>query len=423
LTLLEPERQTLDAIPTDNLDAYQAYLKAFDYEEYGVYQEEAHRMKIQLLQRAVELDPNFVLAWASLSHAHSNMINLGMDRTQERKDIARLAVNHALELDPDSPEAHLALGYYYYYALRDYEKALHEFAIAVKSLPNDSNVLSATAWIRRRQGRWSEAIEIARQAFELNPMDSGFARELGNLHLATHQFEEAIEFYDRSIALAPDQKAAYVLKTMNYLQGWGDMINARKTMEAMPSIPDVFSSFFWFYFETLARDYESALEHLQSIPVEVIETSELFHPKKMFEGYIYFIQGRSKEARSAFEAALPILEQEAEQRPEDARVHSSLGTVYALLGWKEEAIREGKLAVEIYPVSLDALHGPAHVNDLASIYMLVGEHDKAIDLIEYSLTLPSSLSVHLLRLDPRWDPLRDHPRFKQILEKYSGNGT
>ena len=254
-------------------------------------------------------------------------------------------------------------------------------------------------------------------------MDSGLARELGNLHAATNQTSKANEFYDKSIALAPDQKAAYVLKAWNYLYGWGDLINARKAMEAMPSIPDVFSSFFWFYFETLERDYESALEHLHSIPVEVIETSELFHPKKMFEGYIYFIQGKSEEARSAFEAALPLLEQEAEQRPEDARVHSSLGVVYALLGRKEEAIREGKVAVELYPVSLDALHGPSHINDLTSIYMLVGEHDKALDLIEYSLTLPSSLSVHLLRLDPRWDPLRDHPRFQQILEKYSEDGS
>ena len=106
-----------------------------------------------------------------------------------------------------------------------------------------------------------------------------------------------------------------------------------------------------------------------------------------------------------------------ERRPEDARVHSSLGVVYAFLGRKEEAIREGELAVELYPVSLDAMHGPAHVNELATIYQVVGEHDKAIDMIEYSLTLPSSLTVHFLRLDPRWDPLRDHPRFQKLLEE------
>jgi serine/threonine protein kinase/tetratricopeptide (TPR) repeat protein len=419
VSLLEPEKQNLAERPTEDLDAYQAYLKGLEYSERGVYSEEDRRLRVKLFQRAVELDSNFALAWAALSRAHLDLINLGMDRTQKRADMAKVAIDRIFELHPDSPEAHLALGYYFYYVHRDYDQALEEFALAGKGLPNDSDVLGARAWIRRRQGHWNEAIDFAKQAFVLDPRDSGLARELGNLHSAIHKHVEAIEFYNRSIALAPDQQAAYVLKAMNYWFGWGDLKQARESLEAMPQRTDAFSGLFWFLQELYERKFESALNRIASAPIDIFEAPNMFYPKSMLEGFVYRFLGQAEQSRGALENAQQTLEQELKEHPNDARIRSSLGMVYAALNRREEAIREGKLAVELLPVSLDALHGPSQVEALAMIYMLVGDHEAALDKIEYLLSIPSSMTAPFLRIDPQWDPLREHPRFHKLMAKYS----
>jgi serine/threonine-protein kinase len=146
-------------------------------------------------------------------------------------------------------------------------------------------------------------------------------------------------------------------------------------------------------------------------------------PKESLVGFAYMYMGQSELARSALESALILLEEEAAERPDDARVHSALGIVHACLGRKEEALREGKLGVELYPISRDAMHGPSQVEYLAQIYMLIGDHDAALDKVEYLLSIPDALYAPLLRIDPVWDPLRDHPRFQQLLEQYLGTGS
>ncbi len=135
------------------------------------------------------------------------------------------------------------------------------------------------------------------------------------------------------------------------------------------------------------------------------------------------LRGESELAHASYDSARAILERELDARPDDDRIHSALGIAYAGLGRKDEAIREGKRGVELYPVSKDAMIGPFRVADLAEIYTMVGEYDAALDEIEYLLSIPSEMSVPLLRLDPIWDPLRDHPRFQDLLEKYGGVGS
>ena len=176
----------------------------------------------------------------------------------------------------------------------------------------------------------------------------------------------------------------------------------------------------WILQELFERNYQATLDLLASTPVESFQSQFRFTPKAQIAGGVYLLMDEQERASASYDSARILLEKEVKERPEDHRTHSSLGIVYAGLGNKEEAIREGKFGVELMPVSKDAYIGLYRVEDLAYIYVLVGEYDLALDRLEYLLSIPCKLSVPLLRLDPKWDPLRDHPRFQELLEKYSG---
>jgi len=204
------------------------------------------------------------------------------------------------------------------------------------------------------------------------------------------------------------------------------MEGARHTLEAIPertggaSAYQSVALFEKFRLELFAGNYQKALDMLAPAGVAFDEGQWWFVPRALLEGWTCSLMGDAERARSHFESARNLLESEVAERPEDYRVRSSLGIVYANLGRKEDAIREGELAVKHMSVEKNAVIGPFRVEDLASIYAVVGEHDKALDLIEYLLSIPSWISVPLLRLDPKWDSLRESPRFRSLLEKESG---
>ncbi|UCE21408.1 MAG: protein kinase, partial [Candidatus Aminicenantes bacterium] len=420
ITLLEPERRAVEAKPTDNLEAYNAYLKGMDHYGRSGYAEEKYRMAIQMFGMAVELDPEFALAHAMLSEAHSRMVHFGFDRTEERASMAKEAVDRALELQPDLPMAHLALGNYYYYCLKDYAKALETLSIAEKDLPNSVGILKTTAFILRRQGDFREAIRLLKKAFELSPQDDNTASNIALSYTALREYPEADFYYDRTLSLAPDQAWAYVFKALNSWVRDGETKRARIILEKAPLKKEPFYVFSRFWFEIIDKNYESAFNLLSSSSFEILELADMFLTKSMLIGQAYQAMGRLELARASFDSARALLEREAKERPEDPRVHSSLGIVYAALGKKDEAIREGKRAVKLYPVSKDALWGPTYVLDLAEIYVLVGENEAALDKLDYLLSIPCvEISVLALRADPTWDPLRGLPRFQQLLKKYS----
>ncbi len=416
------EKRALKVKPTDNIDAYQAYLRGLEYAGRPDYLEEDFRLAVQMFGRAIQLDPDFALAHAELSKAHSALHFHGHDRTDACTSRAKAAVDRALELQPALPDAHLALGYYHYWCHQDFEQALAEFAIAETDLHNDARILAVVAAILKRRGRIQETVERYKKAFELSPQDASLPHEIGCAYMTMRDYEQAERYYDRSISMAPDQGLAYVCKTWNCWLWQGDMERARSTVEAMPrritsgSKRSAAALFEEFRLELFARDYQKALDTLVPASVAFDEGQWWFIPKALLEACTCRLMGDAERARSLFESALGLLEKEVGQRPDDDRLRSSLGIVYAGLGRKEDAIREGELAVKLLPVSKNAVIGPFRVEDLAFTYALVGEHEKALDLIEYLLSIPSWMSASLLRLDPRWDSLRDCERFRSLLE-------
>jgi non-specific serine/threonine protein kinase len=415
VTLLEPERRALDARPTADMEAYQAYLRGLDYAARPGYSIENFRLAISMFGRAVELDPDFALAWADLSRAHSTVFNAGVERTEEHVLKTKAAADRALELQSELPEAQLALGYYYYHCLRDYEKALEQFDIAAEHLPNQNEILQHTGWIRRRQSRWDEALDHLKRSLELNPRDPNLMFEIGISCLWMRRYEEAETYYDRSIALAPDEVWGYAFKALNYWLRSGDIEAARAVLERMPDNDEPTAQYFWFLQEVFEGKYQAALDRLASLSVEIIETPVASTPKASLAGLVYELTGDTELERAAYETAVELLEREVEVRSSDGRVHSALGLAYAELGLRDEAIREAKLAVELIPVSEDALRGSKQIDFLAQTYRALGEYDAAFDQLEYELSIPAMISVESLRIDPWWAPLRDHPRFRAIL--------
>ena len=416
------EKRALKVKPTESIDAYQAYLRGLEYAGRPDYLEEDFRLAVQMFERAVELDPGFAMAYAELSKAHSALYFHGHDRTETSPSQAKAAVDRALELQPALPDAHLALGYYHYWCRQEFGHALAEFAIAERGLRDDARILAVVAAILKRQGKIEQAVEHYKRAFELSPQDASLPHEIGCACMTMRDYAQAERYYDRSIALAPDQVYAYICKASNCWLRQGDTEGARRALEAIPerttgaATGPAAALFEEFQLALFARDHKKALDVLAAGSAVFDEGQWWFIPRALMEAYTYRLMGDARRAHALFERALSLLEEEARQRPDDDRVRASLGVAYAGLGRKEDAIREGELAVKLVPISDNAVIGPFRLDDLAFIYALVGEREKALDLLEHLLSIPSWLSVPLLRIDPRWDSLREHPRFQSLLE-------
>jgi serine/threonine-protein kinase len=418
--LLTGERTAIDARPTDNPDAYEAYLRGFSHWRDRDYSETTLRMAAQMFERAIELDPDFVQAHALLSVIHSRIFWESYDRTEERLARARMAAERALELDPSSAYAHLAMGRYHYMGHREYELALEELRTAETLLPSDAQVHAFLGFVMRRQGRFEETVTEWKKAIVLDPRSVLVLGELGLVYEFLRRYEEAEHSYNRSISVAPDQELAYSELAMNYILWRGETDKARTVLEQMPKTEHPYSILRWVSLELYERNYREALRWLSFAPAEMPAGywEQRVVVKALWEGLILQLMGEGEKAGSVYEAALPELERAVEEHPESPSDHSNLGWAYAGLGRKEEAIRGGRRAVELHPIAKDALTGPFYVEMLAQIAVMVGDYDLALDQLETLLSVPSYFSASLLRLDPRWDPLRDHPRFQALLEKY-----
>jgi TolB-like protein/Tfp pilus assembly protein PilF len=418
VALLGDEREILTDRPTDNMEAYQAYLRGLEHMNRPGYGEESARAAVQMFERAVALDPNFALAYTGLSRVLSLMYHQYHDRSDTGLAKAKAAVDRALELQPGLPEAHVVLGMYYYWGLREYDLALKELALAERDLPNNAEILATAGFIHRRQGRFETAREKLERAFEISPQDAETAFEVAETCAALRAYDDAIRYCDRAIFLLPDYSLAYVFKVLYTIEGYGDLNKSRAILERMPGGSDLMAMAMWGLQLAYERNYEGLLPLLDSIPVEYIGRPDLVLSKPLLMGQVYQIMGQPEVARAYYDSAQVSLESKVAESPEDHRVRSLLGMAYAGQGRKEDAIREGKQAVDLCPVSKDAIAGALRLEDLAKIFVVVGEYDAALDEIEHLLAIPGGLTSHNLRLDPYFDPLREHPRFRQLLEEH-----
>jgi eukaryotic-like serine/threonine-protein kinase len=415
IVLGESEKDAIEAIPTHNLEAYQTYLRGLSY----LHRSERLNigMAIEIFHRAVQLDTTFALAYARLSYAHLYYFWLGYDRTKERLASAKECLDRAFALQGELPEASITLGYYYYYGYRDYDRALGAFSDAENKLPNNRDVLSAVAYIWRRQGKFAASAERLKRALELDPQAADLSLELGNTLGTQGLYAEGVVYLNRSIDLLPDQEGAYAWKAEMYLAWCGDTKKGRNELERIPSKYQPWVDLTWI--DIYERKYQSALDRLDRAPVRTSVDQQWIVPVSQLRGIVYRFMNDQMRSRASFDSARVFLESEIKKRPDDYRLHQSLGVVYAGLGRSAEAVREAELAAEQLPLSVDALFGLRPIVSLAQVYIMVGKYDAALDKLEYLLSLraPRWITPPILRLDPIYDPLRSNPRFQALLAK------
>jgi serine/threonine-protein kinase len=347
------------------------------------------------------------------------------DPNPARREKARRNADEGLRLQPDLPEGHLALGFSYYYGDRDYERALAEFDIARRGLPNQSEAYFAIGAIQRRQGKWAESNANLEKAATLDPKNTDVLINLGISYMAQRDFEAAATVLDRVIAASPQSFQTRVLKGFLAAQSKGDLSVAEKDISSIPpeTDSDGLMTMARVWLLRLQRKFPEALQLVQQFRGETLfNTTTAPCPKAFLEGEIYRIQGDEAKARTALEHARVVSEQLLREAPDDPARHSQHGLILAALGQKQEAIAEGKRAVELVPESQDAFDGPQGTAALAQIYAWTGEFDEAFRLLDHLLTVPThGLTVPMLKLDPAWDPLRKDPRYQALIDKFAAN--
>jgi serine/threonine-protein kinase len=415
------ESARLNRQPTTNGDAYLLYVQAHDYANRPDRLRETSLKAEELYEKAIKLDPNFALAFAGLSIVESWMFH-SYEPTAARREKARSNADEALRMQPDLPEGHLALGNAYYYGDRDYQRALTEFEIAKRDLPNEADAYSAIAAIQRRQGKWTESTANFEKSASLDPKNASVLFNFGINYMAQRDFETADKLFDRAIAADPQSFSAHGMKSALAIAWKGDIGFAENQLSIIPPgfDPDglVTSARIWIL--TLQRKFGEALQVVRQFRGETLTYPERGPcPRATLEGSLYLYLGEKEEAHMAFEQARIVAERLVRDAPDDPGRHVQLGAVLAGLARKEEAINEGKKAVELLPESEDALDGPLATEALAEIYAWVGEHDEALRLLDHLLNIPSGLTVWNLKLDPVWDSLRKDSRFQALIDKYA----
>jgi len=426
VALLEPERRAIEKRPTENLAAYDDYLRGMDY-YYGIGDQASAELSVQLFEHAVSLDPRFTEAWAGLAIAYRILywvFDVPGTLTFEM-DAAR----RAQELAPDLPETHLALGYVAY-ANREFDKALEHFERAQR-LRSTGDAAFAIGATMRRLGRWQDALNQFEEARRLIPRSYLiYADPLGVTNSSMRRFDEAERNLNEAISLSPHLSAAYVRKAHVLLARDGDVDAARQVLSEMSRRTNlaetaefglIQGTLWTAEFRLFPNTFTEVFDVFESGPVERYRRMQpaIIATAHLARAIVYEAMGDGQSASARYDSARVYFERIILSNPQSAFVcmyHSNLGRAYAGLGRCEEAIREGEEAVQVLPISKDAYMGTDLVNNLAEIYVKCGRHEAAIDQIEKLLSVPSEISPGVLRVDPIWDPLRSNPRFRRLVE-------
>ncbi|MGI8481223.1 MAG: tetratricopeptide repeat protein [Chthoniobacterales bacterium] len=422
---LTPEEKVLVAKkPTTNADAYVLYLRARERELSPDTSLEDYKVADRLYSQAIALDPSFAQAYARLATTRAAIFHF-YEPLESWKGKVRAGAEEALRLQPNLGEGHVALGLYHFWMERDYDRALGELGTAEHLLPSDSNVRALTAAIRRRQGRWQDAYDTYRQIEALDPQNPNVVRNLVITNNALRHWDESEKAANRLEALAPDSIGARIQAA--YVGFWrtGKTEKLRAVLAEMPPgiDPDGVVTAGRWDSSMIDRDFDGAERAVASCQQETVSyLNGQPTPKAFLLGCIAVARGDSGGALSQLETVRSEFAKSIEEAPDSAERHANLGMVCAFMGRKDEAIREGRRAMDLTPVSQDAFDGAIMQCFMALIYARLGENDQAIQLIERLITFPGavdtlnySITMSDLRKRWEWDPLRNDPRFQKII--------
>ncbi len=419
------EKAAMRERPTMDLVAYDLYVRASSLIDRAYFQEykdqgASYLKAIELLNQAITRDSAFLLAYCRLAQAHDEYYYMGFDRTPGRLDLAKTAIDSALRLKPDSGDAHLALGRHFYHGYLDYDRARDELALATRSLPNDARIFEWLGYIDRRQGRWTDALRDFERAMELDPRDARILAPAATTYHLLRDYNRERQIVDRLISLDPDN--------LGYRLGRphldiNERADTRATHAALETIPADSSESAVMRLELAFYDRDPAAADRAMADLRV-HGPDAFEPGRggmqftmaLQEALIARMKGDTAGARAAFKAARVKQEEILRIRPDYGPFLAVVGLVDAGLGRKEEAMREGRQALELTSSTHDSFDNV----DVRCVYALIcawsGEADSALEQLEMLTKMPAGPSYGELRLNPVWDSLRGDPRFEKILQ-------
>src|SRR5436190_7498417 len=420
------EKAAIEEQPTKDLAAYDLYVRATALIDNAPYEGEwkDEFQAVDLLNQAVARDPGFLLAYCRLAEAHDTLYFTSVDRTPNRLALAKAAIDSAFRLKPDSGEAHLALATHFYLGYLDYDRARDELAIALRTLPNNARIFELSGRVDRRQGRWHDAVRNLEHAMELDPRNVNILEAAAVTYSYMRDYGQAKAIFDRLIALEPKdiyyrlwraRWIAFERADLRPVHGvLGKNFTDNPALLRTAGLPSCFAMALW------ARDPVAADNALAAITENTfgVRMGSIVFTRAYAAGLVARMKGDEDGARAAFSAARTEQEKVVRAQPDDLTQSvelCSLGLIDAALGRKQEALSEGRRAVELLPVTKNAIEGADVLYFNAVICAQVGERDLAIEQLKTLAQIPGGAHYGELRLDPFWDPLRGDPRFEKIV--------
>jgi TolB-like protein/Tfp pilus assembly protein PilF len=401
--------------------AYDLYLRARQLDDLANDPDaKTHLLQgISLLEEAVRRDPKFLRAYCLMCETHLDLYWGGIDHTEQRRELARIALQKAEEIQPDAGEVHFQKGVYAYHGFRDYDRALQELELAKQLLPNEARIYVTIGAVDRRTARWQEAQTNFRRAVELDPRNFIVLVEAGSTFQGMRRYGEARHLFERALNVMPNDPFARFLLGFNFFAETGETARLRKELDLVAqqgaeaertvAYPLLFCS--W-----VQRDRAAAEKAVALIPPEGIANSfdEAGVPREYCVGRTAWIFGNKELAQTALGSARAIFERTTQEQPDYPQAWAYLGLTDTMLGRCSEAIQEGKRACEILPYTKDSWIGPTFITYLAAIYAACGEREAALQQLKVSAELPVGVTYGELKQSPDWENLRGDPRFEQI---------
>jgi TolB-like protein/class 3 adenylate cyclase/Tfp pilus assembly protein PilF len=419
--LAPEEKAAMEKRPTGDLDAFDLYVRARTLLASSTYTGgKQNRLEAaRLLDQAILRDPTFFLAHCQLARVHSEIYLLGMDHTPARLAFAEVALKGAQRLRPGAAETHLALAYYFYCGYLDYDHAGQELDIAKQALPNEPLVFELAGYIDRRRGRWEDSARNLGHALDLDPLNFDFLQQVASSYSKLRDFPKVAATLDRALALKPDDAGVREKRAAVDLDWRADTKPLHRTLEAIvaerPALAvsladDLVDLALW------ERDYPAAERALAMMPSQGAGLEGFSFPKAWYQGLIARERNDTAAARNAFTQAYAEVDKVVREQPDYAEALCVLGLIDAGLDNKESAIQKGQRAVELLPLSKDAINGALAIEYLSVIYAWVGDKEHALKHLSVAASIPSNVSYGELKLSPFWDSLRGDPAFEKIVD-------